>query len=685
MKKLLLYKAFLKGALLSGLVLITVFSGLCLAQSQKGLYFEAEDCYKKLRNNRERHSVRANWLVCIRKFQDCAAFDPNGDWAAAGLYMSGHLYEVVYGNFFHDSDKTEAVDIFKRIIRQYPKSRYRQKAADALDRIQRYDDLQKKKEAQPKSRAARAPWNEDPAVQYEKAKICHRELKNNPKKEKYRENWLACIDKFYAVYETDPKGPWAAAGLFRAAGLYEELYLRSFRAGDRNKSITIYKKIIFDFPESQYRKKAADRYVEICRSDPGCDLRAADLLREFAVSPQRDRVSEVIEKAAPSMPAVPEKSAPEAGKNKKAVVSEIRYWSNPSYTRVVIDASPYAAFKHNLLPEDPAINKPPRLYIDLKNSRLSSDIQKAIPIDDNLLSGIRAGQHTPDTVRVVIDIKSFQTYKIFPLNEPFRIVVDLWGDKPDLPKKTIQPPILTGKDKIPPRALAKQLALGVRRVVIDPGHGGKDPGAPGYLKGVQEKEVTLKIARKLAEKIRTNLNCEVILTRQGDQYLTLEERTAIANTQNADLFISIHVNAHKKPDTHGIETYFLNLATDDESIRVAAMENATSTKNISDLHSILSDLMQNAKINESSRLAFFVQECMVQNMSAHYTGIKNNGVKQAPFYVLLGAQMPAILIETSFISNPRECRRLISSDYQNRLCEGIVRGIKKYIDEMSAG
>jgi N-acetylmuramoyl-L-alanine amidase len=180
------------------------------------------------------------------------------------------------------------------------------------------------------------------------------------------------------------------------------------------------------------------------------------------------------------------------------------------------------------------------------------------------------------------------------------------------------------------------------------------------------------------------LKSEVYLTRNSDKFLTLEERTAIANTKNADLFISIHTNSHKNRRAHGIETYFLNLATDDEAIRVAAIENATSTKNISDLQTILSDLMQNAKINESSRLAGYVQSSMVRHLKKkRYTRIKDKGVKQAPFYVLLGAQMPAILVETSFISNPRECKRLVTPRYQERLCEAIINGIRSYIKATS--
>jgi N-acetylmuramoyl-L-alanine amidase len=215
--------------------------------------------------------------------------------------------------------------------------------------------------------------------------------------------------------------------------------------------------------------------------------------------------------------------------------------------------------------------------------------------------------------------------------------------------------------------------------VIDPGHGGKDYGAPGYIKGVHEKNVVLKIAKRLADRIRKEIGCNVYLTRKTDRFLTLEERTAIANTCEADLFISLHTNAHRDHRAYGIETYFLNLATDDEAIRVAARENATSRKNISDLEVILNDLMQNAKINESSRLAAFIQNAMTSKLKRHYHMIRDKGVKQAPFYVLLGAQMPAVLIESSFISNSRECKRLINPTFQDHLCTAIIQGLREYI------
>jgi N-acetylmuramoyl-L-alanine amidase len=315
--------------------------------------------------------------------------------------------------------------------------------------------------------------------------------------------------------------------------------------------------------------------------------------------------------------------------------------------------------------------------VDLNQSKLKPDLDRQVPINDNLLTHVRAGQYKQDAVRVVVDIKSFKTYKIFSLKNPFRIVIDVWGHGGQTTPKMIA---ATPKNTKPTTgSIAQQLALGVRRIVIDPGHGGRDYGAPGYYKGVHEKNITLSIGRRLAQKIRKELKCEVILTRDRDRYLSLEERTAIANTKNADLFISIHTNAARDRRAYGIETYFLNLATDDDAILVAARENATSTKNISDLQSILNDLMQNAKINESSRLAAEIQVSMYKTLRGKYSRIKSKGVKQAPFYVLLGAQMPSVLIETSFISNSRECKRLKDPHYQNLMCDGIISGIKKYV------
>ncbi len=642
------------------------------AQTAKSKYFAADSAWKKLRNNLKQQKYRDKWLTCIRRYEAVYKLDPNGEWAAAGLFKAGQLYYSLSRKSYLESDRQEALDIFERIIKRYPKRAYAKKAAAEIKKIAKTSP---KKSVSTKSISSKGkPLSDGSRVKtakdkYYAADAAYKKLRKNPRKLKYRDQWLACINKFKAVYEHDPRGEWAAAGLYKAGKLYYELYNRSSRKSYKKNSIDIFECIVRDYPESRYNKRAVwevkritGRNIQVAKSDTKTTKTAEDKLRR------------------------PETEISSASEPKGfSEIGDIRYWSNPNYTRVVIDADKDTMYHHRLLKEDPSIHKPPRLYIDLDRSVLCSEFNKVIPINDNLLRNARAGQHTPDSVRVVIDIKSFDNYKIFSLKNPFRIVIDVWGKKSGKryggkQYHASKGPTKNG-DKILPSAIAKQFALGVKRIVIDPGHGGRDYGAPGYLRGVHEKYVVLSLAKKLAAKIKEKLDCEVILTRNGNAFLTLEERTAIANTKNADLFISLHTNAAKSRHAYGIETYFLNLATDADAIRVAAKENATSEKNISDLQSILTDLMQNAKINESSRLATHVQESMCKNLKKKYSKIKNKGVKQAPFYVLLGAQMPSILIETAFISNPRECKRLTDRKYLDNICEAITNGIKSYILE----
>lgn len=363
-------------------------------------------------------------------------------------------------------------------------------------------------------------------------------------------------------------------------------------------------------------------------------------------------------------------------------VTNIRHWSNPSYTRVVIDLTGEATFKHHLLREDPELKKPRRLYIDLTRATLSPGLKQPIPIHDGLLRTARAGQHTKEMVRVVLDIDSIEDYKVFPLEGPFRVVIDVKG-KREVSVVSGQWSEKEAKEAEP--TLAQQLGLKIKTIVVDPGHGGKDPGAIGK-RGLQEKDVTLKIARGLREALVREVKANISLTRDDDTFIPLEERTAIANTMGADLFISIHVNSSYNRAANGVETYYLSLTTDEEAIRVAARENAVSTKKMSDLQYILNDLMRTAKVNESSLLATHIQDSLTSTLNARYKDVRGNGVKQAPFYVLVGAQMPCVLVEVSFISNPEEEARLRDDAYIREIVDGITAGVKGYMQRMgSAG
>jgi N-acetylmuramoyl-L-alanine amidase len=636
-------------------------------------FSSAQRCKSQLEESAEKQKHRDRWLRCINKFLEIGKRSPQGPWAAAALFNAGEMYTEMYRISYAKADRQEAQNLLERVSRQYPESRYAQRADAALValRVRPSDDTRSTpKESKPDAKPAEHGTPSGPAQEYyQKAQSAYQHIQERPALMGQREPWLRCIDYYRKAYQAEPAGPLAAASLNGIAGAFQEIYRHSWMESDRSQYINAYADLLRKFPKSPYADKA--RTIVGAEPSPVVEEQKGDPIGET-----------IVESMAPPPPRDTANPIPVAGVQGAAVVESLRYWSNPRYSRVVIDASQDTTFTYRELRPDNEIGKPPRIYIDLYNSRLSRDLQKVIPINDDLLSDARAGQYSADTVRIVVDIKSFKSYKIFSLKNPFRIVLDVWGIDTEAAAPTEPPPGDRKPGHIMPGAIAKQLSLGIKRIVIDPGHGGKDFGAPGAIKGVHEKHITLQIAKRLAALVRSELQCEVIMTRTEDVYLSLEERTAIANTKNADLFISIHTNASNDHRANGIETYILNLATDDEAIRVAARENATSTKNISDLDSILKDLMQNAKVSESTRLAAFVQENMLSELKRNYSGLRSKGVKQAPFYVLLGAEMPSILVETAFISNPEECGRLVDSAYQDRISKGIAAGIKGYSHEI---
>jgi N-acetylmuramoyl-L-alanine amidase len=227
-------------------------------------------------------------------------------------------------------------------------------------------------------------------------------------------------------------------------------------------------------------------------------------------------------------------------------------------------------------------------------------------------------------------------------------------------------------------SIARQLGLGARRIVVDAGHGGHDPGTIGRA-GLQEKDLVLDVAQRLAPLIRSELKAEVVMTRDSDVFIPLEERTAIANSKGADLFLSIHANSSRNTRARGIETYFLNFAKDPHAEEVAARENAISAATLKDLQGLVKAIALNSKIDESRDFAAMVQEAMVGNLRRHNAGALNRGVHAAPFYVLIGANMPSILAEIAFVSHPDEERLLKTQEYRERVAQSLLEGVRGYL------
>jgi N-acetylmuramoyl-L-alanine amidase len=231
-------------------------------------------------------------------------------------------------------------------------------------------------------------------------------------------------------------------------------------------------------------------------------------------------------------------------------------------------------------------------------------------------------------------------------------------------------------------SLARQLGLGARKIVIDAGHGGHDPGTLGGG-GLQEKDLVLDVAQRLSRLVREELGAEVVMTRATDVFVPLEERTAIANAQGADLFLSIHANSSRNPGVRGIETYFLNFAQDPHAEAVAARENAISPATLKDLQNLVKAIALNSKIDESREFAASVQEAMVQTMRPVTPDLSDRGVRTAPFYVLIGANMPSILAEIAFVSNPQEERLLRTPEHRERIARSLLDGVRAYLDSLN--
>jgi N-acetylmuramoyl-L-alanine amidase len=350
--------------------------------------------------------------------------------------------------------------------------------------------------------------------------------------------------------------------------------------------------------------------------------------------------------------------------SRDVTLKRLRYSSNENHTRIVVDVDGPVKYTSNRLAD------PDRLYFDIRDCVLSEKAMPPLSLNDGIIKNVRIAQFSKGTVRVVLDIQELKNYYAFTLDDPHRLVIDVYTKKSSTSPKNKNRP--------------GRRFNGIRRVVIDPGHGGKDPGAIGYG-GLREKKIVLDIGEKVGKILNEKYGLEVIYTRKKDLFVPLNERTEIANSKKADLFISIHANASRQRAARGIETYILNWTNDREAMRVAARENKISYKKMqkvqSELQMILLDLARDNKRNESVRLARNVQDSMISTLKKDYRNIENLGVKQALFYVLIGAEMPSILVETSFLSNREEEKRLSRTSYRNKIAEAIARGIMDYIKQ----
>jgi len=356
-----------------------------------------------------------------------------------------------------------------------------------------------------------------------------------------------------------------------------------------------------------------------------------------------------------------------------ADVLDVRHWSYPDYTRVVVELSRSVETEAHHLAPNPSAKKSERLYLDLPGIWVGRDYKSGIPIGDGLLRGFRIGQNTLRTARLVIDIENYDRHRLLFLTHPNRLVIDVYGrrDAGDL-RGGPGIPGVGRDDRLPPDA------RGVRTVIVDPGHGGSDPGAIG-IGGLREKDVTLRLSKLLAVKLRS-MGFRVVATREGDRFVSLEERTAIAEASGGDVFISLHANAAPRRSVQGIETYYPDANHERHSLGIAMRENGVSKDQLNELQRTLAKLRIDEISPYSKRLASLVQRQLARALPARYGKIQDLGAKKGPFYVLFLSNMPAILVEAGFLTNTADAKRLRNRDYLDSVATQISMGLERYRD-----
>ncbi|WP_316348409.1 N-acetylmuramoyl-L-alanine amidase [Desulfuromonas acetoxidans] len=544
---------------------------------------------------------------------------------------------------------------------------------------------------------------------YRDARYAYQQLLRAPQKQQYRHHWNKVFTRLQHFVDQHPDHEKAPGAYYLLGQSHEKLYEISRVKKDARAAVDYYQSLARRYPSSSLADDAllfsARLQCEVLGAEQAARNDCQVILQRYPSGDMHKRARELLATLPPSTTPVPVKvtTSQPAVSPGPHVVSAIRHWQDADHTRLVLDLDGIPVYRVNTLPPSQKDNTSARLYIDLFKTNRVSTLSSNQKIGGTLVKSIRVGE-TEERTRIVFDLAQLTRYKVITLAGPPRIVIDLANhvgatlkeDVPQLETSTDAVKGDSGSDQISqvlqrvPADETPQIHLpdvaakthGKLRIVVDAGHGGKDPGAIGPGK-LYEKDVVLKLAKTLAQRLESSFHCEVLLTRDRDIYIPLLERTAYANEVDADLFISIHANASVNKKAYGIETFYLNFSKTDKAMAVAARENGMSLQEVGDLELILFDMMANSKINESSRLAAEIQSSLVGQLSRKYSNVKDLGVRQGPFHVLLGATMPSVLVEVAFISHSREAKRLNSRTYRERSAEAIVHGVRQYLQSQN--
>lgn len=602
----------------------------------------------------------------------------------------------------------------------------------------------------------------------------------------------AAIEQFRSIPNEYPGSHERVNALFTIGKIYQD------DLNDLPQAKATFEEFLKKYPGNQLADDAKEALADIADAQsPNPKKRKKEVARETRQKPaekpekkERESASKrsddepTADVSVNAVPLTPVSTPPPPVKGPLPLVTGVRHWSTPDYTRVAIDVDTEVKYEAGRIPA------PDRIFFDLYNTKLAPELMgKSFDVNDGFLRKVRVAQYQRGLTRVVLEVDDVADYSAFLLPNPYRLIIDIHGKKPasqvastvsspknaesaspaptkaevakpNAPelkateKPTSEPTFQTvapraeeskasGKVVVddnaeaksnakaaapveetksakeaksdddsatkPPayadkrrkkdqaaaiatreakptslgeRSLVRALGLKIGRIVVDAGHGGHDTGTIGPS-GFKEKDLVLDVSLRLGKLLENKLGADVVYTRDDDTFIPLETRTAIANQNQADLFISVHANSSDDPSARGVETYYLNFTSSADALEVAARENAVSEKSIHELQDLVKKIALKDKIDESKEFASNVQSALYSGLNAKGGGPRNRGVKKAPFVVLIGANMPSILAEISFVSNPNDERKLQKPDYRQKIAESLYRGIAKYVGGLS--
>lgn len=703
-------------------------------------YIAAKANIANLKQNDKKNKQREPWEALASEFRSIYDADPSWPNRPAALFRAAESLEELAKRSFSKSDARKAINCYENLALRHASSRLAddsllraaqmraawlrdEKGALALlARLKaQYPKGDMYKDAMALEKAIRASGKGQPApaslkgatergrdavedqpdlpvknsanfvgdlpLRFKAAKSRVIALRNDSVKSCWRQPWEELREEFLHISKAG-KNRLAPSALYQAAFCQQSIASCSRLASDSRKALKMYLDMADKFPGHALADDALLQAARIQYSLPSGKSQANNILnRIFANYKKGDMLGEAkrLQAAWQGTGAPAARPVQTAGSSPKKAdeKSELQVlsWDSKNKNNVEITLEMSAPAQYSARLQDAANGKPASLFLDLRNVEIQGDVRKGVNVQGSLLKAVRVNNIKGGGATLRFDFRDVSKFNARSERNPCRIIISVASGNNPLPKtdksvraaevKKAAPMVKTS----PVSNMASQLGLTAQRVFIDAGHGGKDPGTSHN--NLMERLVTLDVALEVGRLLQAN-GMEVIYSRTKDKAVKLSERTRMANAANADLFVSIHVNANENTAISGIETYYLNLASNPQAARVAVLENSSSDRRLGDMHKMLAQVMLNARVDESKRLANDIQRLAVFRLKKRNFNAKSNGVKSAPFHVLLGAQMPAILIEIGYCTNAAEAKNLANQKYRRALAEGLAEGILAY-------